>query len=431
MTTVAEEITGNGPGAVFTATVPAGGARPDDRDEARLAPAALAWEHPRWPAFVERTDLHEARRLEIHQGGELAAVATLLVTHGPHGLLFYDPPRLVGTAGSMAMPDALDAADRDRWQALTEKLPESRAAAYPSLTLGTFGSHHGVRHAAGRDARQRRALMAALPALVQQAARELGCRSHASLYLPESDAAAMAPTAARLGHTPVLLGAEGVRTHPGDSFDDYVERIGSRRRVKLRRELKDYAAAGFRTVVRTGADAIGEDVVDLQVRHRAKYGLPGGAERVRREFAALQEEMGDACVLLGAEQDGRLGGFVLFLRTGDVLCARTAGFLPETRGCYPALTYHETARWAVEHGIGRVHYGLAAYQAKFARGCELRPRWGWFSFGGDRVYRDLMALQTRSLERHLAAVGAPVAPLTTPGLRDEARTDHRNAGGRP
>jgi hypothetical protein len=133
MTTATDCSTRSGSGTVFTARVPAGGARPDDRDAIRLADPALAWEHPRWAGFVERTDLHEARRLEIHQDGELAAVATLLITHEPHGLLFYDPPRLIGTAGSMAMPDALDTADGERWDTLAEQLTASRAAAYPSL----------------------------------------------------------------------------------------------------------------------------------------------------------------------------------------------------------------------------------------------------------------------------------------------------------
>ena len=166
-------------------------------------------------------------------------------------------------------------------------------------------------------------------------------------------------------------------------------------------------------MVRWGPAAIDDEVVALQVAHRAKYGLPGGEDRVRRDFDSFREELGDSCVLLGAELGGRLVGFVLYLRTPDTLFARTAGFAPGIRGCYLTLTYHETARWAVEHGIRRVHYGLAAYEAKIARGCRLRPRWGWFAFRGEGAdkYREALTLQSRSIERRLNLVGAPAAPV--------------------
>ena len=104
-----------------------------------------------------------------------------------------------------------------------------------------------------------------------------------------------------------------------------------------------------------------------------------------------------------------------YLRTQDALFARTGGTAPDARGCYFAVDYHETARWAVGNGIRRIHYGMAAYEAKVTRGCELRPRWGWFAFHGAQAdtYREVLALQSQSIERQLALVGAPATPVAS------------------
>ena len=154
-------------------------ARPSAQDFAGLARPDIIWEDERWYRFTERTDLHEVRYLEVRQDGQAVGLAPLLITEKPGGLLFYDPPRLVGTAGALAEPELLDPHDQQRWDELTATLPDPDQ--YPSLALGTFGNHHGVAHAPGRTADERRATMAALPELLLQAADELGCRSVAML----------------------------------------------------------------------------------------------------------------------------------------------------------------------------------------------------------------------------------------------------------
>ena len=58
---------------------------------------------------------------------------------------------------------------------------------------------------------------------------------------------------------------------------------------------------------------------------------------------------------------------------------------------------------------------MAAYEAKVTRGCELRPRWGWFAFQGAQAdtYRKVLALQSQSIERQLELVGAPANPVSS------------------
>jgi uncharacterized protein len=386
-------------------------ARPTSQDFAGLGRPDIIWEDARWWRFAERTDLHKVRYLEIREDGHAVALAPLLITQKPGGLLFYDPPRLAGTAGALAQPELLDPSDQQRWAELTATLPDPDQ--YPSLALATFGNHHGVAHSPDRTVEERRAVMATLPELLLQAAGEIGCRSVALLYIGEPDAADVDESASRAGYASTLLGAEGVLELADTSWEGYLAGLSKRRRYQTRKELRTYEAAGFRTVVRTGPDAFSEDLVALQVAHRAKYGLPGGEDRVRRDLYAVRDELGESCVVFTAERDGQIGSFTLYLRTRDALFARTGGTLPDAKGCYFAVDYHETARWAVENGIRRVHYGMAAYEAKVTRGCELRPRWGWFAFGGAQAdtYREVLELQSQSIERQLALVGYPAAFL--------------------
>jgi hypothetical protein len=386
-------------------------ARPTSQEFAGVGQPDIIWEDARWWRFTERTDRHKVRYLEVREDNRTVALAPLLITEKPGGLLFYDPPRLAGTAGALAEPELLDPSDQQRWAELTATLPDPDQ--YPSLALATFGNHHGVAHSPGRTVDQRRAVMAALPELLLQAADELGCRSVALLYIGEPDAVDVDESASRAGYASTLLGAEGVLELADTSWEGYLAGLSKRRRYQARKELRVYEAAGFRTVVRTGADAFSEDLVALQVAHRAKYGLPGGEDRVRRDLYAVRDELGESCVVFTAERDGQIGSFTLYLRTRDALFARTGGTLPDAKGCYFAVDYHETARWAVENGIRRVHYGMAAYEAKVTRGCELRPRWGWFAFGGAQAdrYREVLELQSQSIERQLALVGYPAAFL--------------------
>jgi hypothetical protein len=80
-----------------------------------------------------------------------------------------------------------------------------------------------------------------------------------------------------------------------------------------------------------------------------------------------------------AHRDGRLVGFVLGFVDGRDLRLRTAGFdydNGDDNFCYFNLAYYTLVRWAQASGVGRLWYGLSAYDAKRLRGCRFTPRWG-------------------------------------------------------
>ncbi|WP_335938781.1 GNAT family N-acetyltransferase [Streptomyces sp. PTD5-9] len=390
---------------------------PADRPTAAGLPALdrppVIWEDDRWWRFTERTDLHETRYLGVYgPDSGLVALAPLLVTRDGGGLLFYDVPKMVGDLGAFGDPERLPDADRTRWDGLVDDLPDARRDQYPSLALAVFGSHLGLVHAAGRTPAQRREVLAELPRLLDEAAERLGCRSTGLLYATDEQAALIGPAAEARGHTPAVLGAESVLRLDAWDWDGYLAALASRKRVRLRRELRDYREAGFTTVIRQGADALTDSVVDLQVALRAKYGLPGGRARVQRDFDAIRETVGDSCLVVSAEREGETLGFVLYLRSGQALYGRTAGFDEDrARGVYFSLTYHETVRWSLANGVREIWYGLAAYEAKRLRGCDIEPRRGWFRFTGDghRTLADTVRLQGDSEDRRLRSLG-PTAP---------------------
>lgn len=359
--------------------------RPAAADFPALERPAVIWEDDRWFRFTERTDLHDTRYLAVYEADEtLVALAPLLVTHDGAGLLFYDPPKMVGDLGAFGDLEQLPQDARPRWAQLAAALPDARRDQYPSVALAVFGSHHGIVHAAGRSAAERRDVLAELPRLLEEAALLLECRSSALLYASDEESESIGPAADAHGYTAAALGAETVLRLEASDWDEYLAGLANRKRKRLTRELREYAEAGFTTVIREGTGAFTDSIVDLQVALRAKYGLPGGRARVQRDLGAIRETVGDSAVILSAERDGEALGFVLYLRSGDTLYARTAGFDEDrARGVYFALNYHESVRWALGSGIRAIWYGFSTYEAKTQRGCALEPRQGWFRFTGE------------------------------------------------
>lgn len=382
--------------------------RPTATDFPALKRPPVIWEDDRWWRFTERTDLHETRYLGVYEESVLVALAPLLVTRDGGGLLFYDAPKMVGDLGAFGDPEHLSQPGRAHWEQLAGALPEARRDQYPSVALSVFGSHHGIVHATGRTGAERREVLAELPRLLDDTARALGCRSSALLYVTDEQAEAIGPAAETLGYTPAVLGAESVMRLDASDWDTYLAGLVSRKRMRTNRELSRYAKAGFRTVIREGPDALSESIIDLQVGLRAKYGLPGGRPRVQRDFDAIRETVGDSVLVLSAELDGETVGFCLYLRSGDAVYGRTAGFDEDrAKGVYFNLTYYESIRWCLANGVRDIWYGLAAYEAKKLRGCDLEPRQGWFRFtgAGHETLAQTVRLQSAGEDLRLRSLG--------------------------
>ncbi|MFF0144107.1 GNAT family N-acetyltransferase [Amycolatopsis sulphurea] len=210
-----------------------------------------------------------------------------------------------------------------------------------------------------------------------------------------------------------MLGADTALDVPVvASHEEYFAALPSRRKTRLRKEKAQYVEQGLRTVVRSGRNAVTDDLVVLQAQLRAKHGMSGDLEQVRKEFFDIRDTVGDSVVVVSAERDGEVVGFTLCLYDKDrnELYARSSGFDHDAPGLYFALVYQEIPAWAADHGIRRIYFGTSTYEAKRARGCAMLPLYGQLRFtaeGGELLHR-ATALQALGETRGLEALGATV-----------------------
>jgi uncharacterized protein len=194
-----------------------------------------------------------------------------------------------------------------------------------------------------------------------------------------------------------VLGAESVLSCAAGTFDGYLATLTSRRRGRVLRERRMYLDGPARSVVSTGPDALGADLVDLRGNLRVRHGLPEQRERTEAEFASLTRWCGDRLVVIRSVVDGETVGFVINLRHGDTLFARTAGFDYDRLGsrdfCYFNVVYYDALEWGLPRGVRRLELGLASYAAKRTRGCRFEPRFGVFDLPPDSPARDVLARQ--------------------------------------
>ena len=379
----------------------------------RTTRGAPVWATYEWLRAIETTPsfrpLHAILR---DDAGRVVAFAPAQVVVPAATLPFYDPARLVGDDELFGDAPSLTPSERARFDEVRGVLDATRPGLYPALVAAAQGSYGGFcvdERAVGRDV-----AAAALVRVLDDAARRLGCPARALLYLSDGDARRAHDVASARGYERVTLGADAVLDVLGTDVADYERALPHKQRGNVRRERRDYAAAGLRTDVRTGPDALGDDLVGLQVELRSKYGLSTDASGVAATNAALRAHAAERVLVLRARCGADTVGFVLYLMHERALYSRVAGFdyaRTEASFCYFNLVYYEALRWAMRHGFERIHLGLGSYDAKVRRGCRLAPLHGYVAFDGPgaRVALECARLQSVSERRRLRALGAAVS----------------------
>ncbi len=370
-------------------------------------PGTSAWTSMAWWRFIEADTDHEIAYLVIERHSVPIAVAPVLLIRGPGNLLFYNGPRLLGDFSAIGAEALVEPAEATRLAAARPVLDAVRPGLYPSLTVGVFGSHLGLRPFGGGAGLDLRLLVPALSDLAARLARLWGCASHALLYLDPAEDAALA--GAGPAHR-TLIGAEGILDVPPGDFDDYLRTLPSGRPNRIRRERLRYAEAGLTTCASTGAGALTDEYLPLRSALRAKYGHAAGNVWARREFEALRRTVGEELVVFSARTEARTIGYLMAMLRGDVLYTRAAGFdYAAAAGacCYFNLVYYDVIRWAQRAGVHRIHYGLGTSEAKYHRGCRLIPRWAYLHLPASTPPQvtEVLATQHTSLARLLTRLG--------------------------
>ncbi|MGI8666973.1 MAG: GNAT family N-acetyltransferase [Jatrophihabitans sp.] len=217
-------------------------------------------------------------------------------------------------------------------------------------------------------------------ALVRRALRlaeQLGRSGVAFCYLADEGLgrlAAVAPVRAAFDGGENLL--EGV----GDGMAGYLDRCTSKLRAKIRRERRGFAETGWSTGVESLADCLA-DVARLlsQVEQRHGNELPEALLRrlLRRQVAAISDR---EVLLTCRDQRGDLLACGVNYRWHQSLYSRAVGLdydrLAGSFGYFNVLIY-QAIDYAAEHGLDRLHLGLASC-AKTERGAVVRRLWTAF-----------------------------------------------------
>jgi hypothetical protein len=214
------------------------------------------------------------------------------------------------------------------------------------------------------------------PALLDEleaAARDWGCAVVAVPHVPDGDPLAGLLTAR--GYVGFAGLAQASLDVAWPDFDAYVATLPKRRRNKVRRERREFAAAGM-VVREDSVGSRGPELAELHADQLRRYGHDIGVEFLNGLIARIERYLAPWCRLLVAERGGALEAFALCYAYGRELHVKMAGFSADAQKHfgYFAMTYYEVIEYAIRRGLRTVVFGPLTYRAKVVRGCRLDPR---------------------------------------------------------
>ncbi|QTD99715.1 GNAT family N-acetyltransferase [Streptomyces cyanogenus] len=177
---------------------------------------------------------------------------------------------------------------------------------------------------------------------------------------------------------PVLLQLEAWIPVPDGGWEGYLESLGYKRSVRVRRDRRRFEEAGYRVEHLTLEECC-EEAGYLLACTQHRYGHPADATVLAESFEDQARAMrGRTEVFLARTADGRPIGFCLYYVWGDSLYLRAAGFDYEhLAGAaeYFNVVYYLPLQQASERGVRRMHAGIEAAEAKALRGGRLHGLW--------------------------------------------------------
>ncbi|WP_214106898.1 peptidogalycan biosysnthesis protein [Acrocarpospora catenulata] len=293
--------------------------------------------------------------------GDGVSLHGTVVTEAHPGEVFDLPYVLTGDPPELPLSDAARAA----------RGPGEGLDWFPHLVVMLPGYEC---HPLGPAARAPGALAALVEDIVTWSAGR-GLRAVAFLYTPPETGELQRVLDGR-GFRRVPLSYRCELPVPAGGFPAYLDGLPAKRRREACRELRQLDAAGVKLTVSEISRPTPE-LVALKCGHSTKWN--GGADPV-----AIAARLGDLCdqgaLLFGAEHDGALLGYGLFLAHGDTwYCVSTARAYgcAQARHTYFATLFYEPVRHAAVAGVTRLHYGHGSWQAKISRGCRADELPAW------------------------------------------------------
>ncbi|WP_063831352.1 peptidogalycan biosysnthesis protein [Streptomyces sp. NRRL F-2664] len=237
------------------------------------------------------------------------------------------------------------------------------------------GARRGYRNtpltAPGLDAVRRGACLA----LLRDAARALADRNGTVHWWPYLTAQAAARLSPLYPGDPLHLEDDALIPLPGADFEAYVASLPSRRRVGVRRERREFGAAGLDVRHLALADCA-EDAGILLAGHQQDHGHDGdGADAMTGLLKRQAASMGDAARVVAAYAGRHMVGFCLYYHYAATTWIRAVA-VDRTRPAphlYFNLMYYLPVEDAYAHGTRALHAGMTTVEAKRRRGAVISP----------------------------------------------------------
>ncbi|WP_028813287.1 GNAT family N-acetyltransferase [Streptomyces flavidovirens] len=209
--------------------------------------------------------------------------------------------------------------------------------------------------------------------LLRDAARHFAKGHHTTHWWPYLTTRATTQLAHFYTERPVYLEDDALIPLPGAGIDDYIASLPSQRRVGIRRERRNFAAAGLDVRHQTLADCF-QDAGVLLAGHQQDHGhdrdgIDAMTGLLKRQAAA----MGSEARVVAAYDRQRMIGVCLYYHYGTTTWIRAVAIDRQHPAphLYFNLMYYLPVEDAYAHGATSLHAGMTTIEAKRRRGAAV------------------------------------------------------------
>ncbi len=182
-------------------------------------------------------------------------------------------------------------------------------------------------------------------------------------------------------------------------FDDFLSRLTSRKRKKIRRERRHVEEAGIQMEIVHGSAATEEQWHIMHYFYRTTFEKKSGMPTLSAGFFhEISRTMGDQLVLVFATHQGKAVAGAIMLRGDDALYGRHWGCLQEFHSLHFETCYYQGIEYCIKHGLSLFEPG-AQGEHKISRGFLPTLTWSahWIQDDEFRPVIDRYLLQEHEL----------------------------------
>ena len=159
------------------------------------------------------------------------------------------------------------------------------------------------------------------------------------------------------------------------SFDDFLGRLSSRKRKKIRRERRYVEEAGVQMKIVHGNEASNEQWQAMHYFYRSTFQKKSGVPTLTLEFfREISRTMGEQIILVFASHGQRLVAGAIMLRSDDALYGRHWGCLEEFNSLHFEACYYQGIEYCIDNRLALFEPG-AQGEHKISRG--FLPSYTW------------------------------------------------------